>query len=412
MVPSVPNGLLHCNDRSGASALIAEVRTWGPWTSARPGRAGRTTSTTWNGPCSATSACSAEPWQRTVERAQRRGRSPALAPGPSSLTAERLDRLFDAQLASRHLDHAARWLRGQGHGFYTIGSAGHEANALVAAAAAAHGSGAAALPVGRLLPRPGTAGPRARRRARRAPRAPRRPPTSRSPAAGTRSSATPISAIIPQTSTIASHLPRALGVAFAIARAARVGVATRWPDDADRRVQLRGRLAEPLDRAGRPQRRRLHRVSADAAAAALRVRGQRVGDQRPDAGGLGRRRAVEPAGAALRTGRGHRPDRRVRRRRGARRPRPDDGPAGGAAPARGEVRRPRRHRRRVRLPHGRRACGPTRRATRCWRRRPRSSPPGSRPPTRSSTATSTAAPRCGPRPSSSSTRPSSPRPRR
>ena len=57
----------------------------------------------------------------------------ALAPG-SSLTGRRLDVLLDAQLASRFLDHAARWLRAEGHGFYTIGSAGHEANALVAAA--------------------------------------------------------------------------------------------------------------------------------------------------------------------------------------------------------------------------------------------------------------------------------------
>ena len=32
-------------------------------------------------------------------------------------------------------------------------------------------------------------------------------------------------AIIPQTSTIASHLPRALGVAFSIDRAHRLGVA-------------------------------------------------------------------------------------------------------------------------------------------------------------------------------------------
>ena len=40
--------------------------------------------------------------------------------------------MFDAQLDSRHLDHTARWLRAQGLGYYTIGSAGHEANALVA----------------------------------------------------------------------------------------------------------------------------------------------------------------------------------------------------------------------------------------------------------------------------------------
>src|SRR6266566_4822355 len=52
----------------------------------------------------------------------------------SSLTGARCLELFDAQLASRHLDLAARWLRGQGKGFYTIASAGHEGNAKVAAA--------------------------------------------------------------------------------------------------------------------------------------------------------------------------------------------------------------------------------------------------------------------------------------
>ncbi|HAP76580.1 MAG TPA: MFS transporter, partial [Acidimicrobiaceae bacterium] len=39
-------------------------------------------------------------------------------------------------------------------------------------------------------------------------------------------------AVIPQTSTIASHLPRAVGVAFAIGRAAKLGVASPWPADA------------------------------------------------------------------------------------------------------------------------------------------------------------------------------------
>ena len=38
--------------------------------------------------------------------------------------------------------------------------------------------------------------------------------------------------IIPQTSTIASHLPRAVGVAFSIARAKKLGVACPWPEDA------------------------------------------------------------------------------------------------------------------------------------------------------------------------------------
>jgi 2-oxoisovalerate dehydrogenase E1 component len=39
-------------------------------------------------------------------------------------------------------------------------------------------------------------------------------------------------AVIPQTSTIASQLPRAVGVAFAIGRARKLGIKTRWPEDA------------------------------------------------------------------------------------------------------------------------------------------------------------------------------------
>ena len=42
--------------------------------------------------------------------------------------------VFDAQLGSRHLDLAARWLRSKNQGFYTIGSSGHESNAAVATA--------------------------------------------------------------------------------------------------------------------------------------------------------------------------------------------------------------------------------------------------------------------------------------
>jgi 2-oxoisovalerate dehydrogenase E1 component len=58
---------------------------------------------------------------------------PARALGPH-LTPERALALFDGQLRSRHLDLAARWLRGQGAGWYTIGSSGHEGNVAVAAA--------------------------------------------------------------------------------------------------------------------------------------------------------------------------------------------------------------------------------------------------------------------------------------
>ena len=38
--------------------------------------------------------------------------------------------------------------------------------------------------------------------------------------------------VIPQTSTIASHLPRAVGLAVALHRATKLGVSTPWPEDA------------------------------------------------------------------------------------------------------------------------------------------------------------------------------------
>src|SRR5260221_11031857 len=59
--------------------------------------------------------------------------STPVRPG-SRLTAGRCLELLDAQITSRHLDEAGRWLRSRGSGYYTIGSAGHEGNAAVAAA--------------------------------------------------------------------------------------------------------------------------------------------------------------------------------------------------------------------------------------------------------------------------------------
>ncbi|KAB1914351.1 transketolase [Micromonospora sp. AMSO31t] len=65
--------------------------------------------------------------------AQRRDLGEPL-PGDGSLTGAQALALFDAQLTSRLLDLAGRWLRSFGEGYYTIGSAGHEGNAAVAAA--------------------------------------------------------------------------------------------------------------------------------------------------------------------------------------------------------------------------------------------------------------------------------------
>jgi 2-oxoisovalerate dehydrogenase E1 component len=152
--------------------------------------------------------------------------------------------LFQAQLASRHLDLAARWLRSFGEGFYTIGSAGHEGNAAVAAAlrhtdpALLHyRSGgffcARAMQAASLDD--------AIRDVLRGLVA-----SAREPIAGGRHKvfgSAPLN-VIPTTSTIASHLPRAVGVAFAIERGRRVvrspssspdvegRPAADWPGDA------------------------------------------------------------------------------------------------------------------------------------------------------------------------------------
>ncbi|HTS99500.1 MAG TPA: thiamine pyrophosphate-dependent enzyme [Streptosporangiaceae bacterium] len=139
--------------------------------------------------------------------------------------------IFDAQAQSRQLDFAARWMQQQGRGFYTISSAGHEGNAAVAAAlrpgdpALLHyRSGgfycARAQQVDGVDPIQdvllGVAA------------------SADEPIAGGRHKVFGRAelSIIPQTSTIASHLPRALGVALGIGRAAKLGVPCPWPRDA------------------------------------------------------------------------------------------------------------------------------------------------------------------------------------
>src|SRR5690606_31505042 len=54
-------------------------------------------------------------------------------PGSTCTAADFLD-LFESQLVSRHLDLMARVLRVKNKVFYTIGSSGHEGNAMVARA--------------------------------------------------------------------------------------------------------------------------------------------------------------------------------------------------------------------------------------------------------------------------------------
>jgi 2-oxoisovalerate dehydrogenase E1 component len=149
----------------------------------------------------------------------------APVPDPETLLA-----YFDAQLQSRHLDLAIRWLQGQGEAFYTIGSAGHESNAAVAMAL---------RPTDPALLHYRSGGFYAARAAQ----------VAGSTAiddvlnGAIASTSDPISggrhkvfghqglSVIPQTSTIGSHLPRAFGLAFALGRAPRSDVVPPWPLD-------------------------------------------------------------------------------------------------------------------------------------------------------------------------------------
>ena len=154
----------------------------------------------------------------------------ALEPCPKAATSGTtldLAHLFDLQLASRHCDLAARWLRSQGKGYYTIGSAGHESNAILGLttrptdpALLHYRSG------GFYLARAGLDGVADILAGVVA--------ATSEPMAGGRHKVFGRHdlAIIPQTSTIASHLPRAVGVAFAIDRAAKLKVASPWERDA------------------------------------------------------------------------------------------------------------------------------------------------------------------------------------
>src|SRR5205814_6335431 len=58
----------------------------------------------------------------------------SLVPAEAGRAVPEATALWRAQVDSRLIDHAARWLQSQQLGYYTIGSAGHESNAAVALA--------------------------------------------------------------------------------------------------------------------------------------------------------------------------------------------------------------------------------------------------------------------------------------
>lgn len=164
----------------------------------------------------------------------------ALTPQPSRpveqpaetgrLTGPQCLELFESQATSRHLDLAARRLGSAKRGYYSIGSSGHEGNAAVAAALRPTDPALLHYRSGAFF-------------VHRARQVPGLDPIRDVLLGVVAAAADPISggrhkvfgskpaAVIPQTSTIASHLPRAVGLAFAIERAARLGLACEWPSD-------------------------------------------------------------------------------------------------------------------------------------------------------------------------------------
>lgn len=149
----------------------------------------------------------------------------------TTVTARQVFALFESQASSRHLDLTARDLKVDGQSFYTIGSSGHEGNAAVAAAlrhtdmAFLHyRSGAFFI--------------------ERARQVPGQTPlfdvllgmvaSTDEPIAGGRHKVfgSKVLAIPPQTSTIASHLPKAMGAAAMMDRRNRRQFSPDIPEDA------------------------------------------------------------------------------------------------------------------------------------------------------------------------------------
>jgi 2-oxoisovalerate dehydrogenase E1 component len=161
--------------------------------------------------------------------------SSATPPEPQ-VTADEALTLFRAQALSRHVDFAARWLQARGEGFYTIASAGHEANAAV---------GLVTRVDDPALLHYRSGGFYTARAARHAAEHPLEQTDATRDLLMSLTSATadPISGgrhkvfghprlhVVPQTSTIASHLPRAVGLGLALGALAPV-TDHAWPDDA------------------------------------------------------------------------------------------------------------------------------------------------------------------------------------
>jgi 2-oxoisovalerate dehydrogenase E1 component len=166
-------------------------------------------------------------WRGEVHPAN--GPNAPVLPGSACTVTDFLD-LFESQLVSRHLDLMARVLRVRNKVFYTIGSSGHEGNAMVARATRHTDPAFLHYRSGGFM-------------AERFRKLPGMDPVMDSALSFAASAEDPASGgrhkvwgskplwVLPQTSTIASHLPKALGTAIAIEQAKRIGHTLPVPAD-------------------------------------------------------------------------------------------------------------------------------------------------------------------------------------
>jgi 2-oxoisovalerate dehydrogenase E1 component len=146
------------------------------------------------------------------------------------LTGRQAIHIFESMVSSRHLDLASRTLKAEGQSFYTIGSSGHEANAVVAAVSRPTDPAFLHYRSGGFF-------------VERASQVGGQSPVFDILLGLVASADEPIAGgrhkvfgsvdlwIPPQTSTIASHLPKAVGAAFMMGRQQRVGLVSPVPDD-------------------------------------------------------------------------------------------------------------------------------------------------------------------------------------
>ncbi|MBM3927774.1 MAG: MFS transporter, partial [Sphingomonadales bacterium] len=148
------------------------------------------------------------------------------------LTREDVAQIFQSQVSTRQLDRLSRKLQARGEGFYTIGSSGHEGNAAVARASRLTDMAflhyrSAAFQIERSKQLAGQTPEWDMLLSFAA--------SAEDPIAGGRHKVIGSKPLFipPQTSTIASHLPKAVGAAFSLGIARRIGLTdTPLPSDA------------------------------------------------------------------------------------------------------------------------------------------------------------------------------------